>query len=529
MNIAMMTFMMKKKKYKFQVSLRLDELTAVPFVNAVLFAKVRLLDGGSFRETSSREEVTEHAVRWGANFRFVCKMSANISTGILDPCLLRISVRKEVKGGRTFQKLGFIDLNLAEFAGAGEMTRRYLLEGYDTKHRQDNSMLKVTIRMDMLAGDILFKVPTPPVIATNNQEENADLSGGSIASGSSGFGSLPKKRPPLFGSELVPAMEHPSLAADLMPPPMPPPDFDAPAIPTNHITVDSLAHEPGHSRNNSNTSQMSKASGYSSLSQSQHSRQSSSGDSGHTRSRRISTPHSPKSIQLSLVPLHEEPWPASPNYGSPLPPPLMCIEPRAVTSLIAPRANKNLESRTRYYSLSTHCTRINNNGPAECHCPLHAIKNLLAQHRKHHEGALRAAKCSDDDLVEDCDSPTELLQRRRSTPNPSSGSGLSESGGGSLERAKLAGERRKKGLPEESSQSSVITTGKESRVEVTRVNPNELIAELLQTTNLEQDESAETSGLQLFIAKDGTTAFGSHDVKRQASSGAFQQVVMDKS
>jgi hypothetical protein len=54
MNIAMMTFMMKKKKYKFQVSLRLDELTAVPFVNAVLFAKVRLLDGGSFRETSSR-------------------------------------------------------------------------------------------------------------------------------------------------------------------------------------------------------------------------------------------------------------------------------------------------------------------------------------------------------------------------------------------------------------------------------------------------------------------------------------------
>jgi hypothetical protein len=38
------------------------------------------------------------------------------------------------------------------------------------------------------------------VIATNNQEEAADLSGGSIASGSSGFGSLPKKRPPLFGS-----------------------------------------------------------------------------------------------------------------------------------------------------------------------------------------------------------------------------------------------------------------------------------------------------------------------------------------
>lgn len=49
-----MAFMMKKKKYKFSVDVCIDELTAVPFVSAVLFAKVRLLDGGSFSETSSR-------------------------------------------------------------------------------------------------------------------------------------------------------------------------------------------------------------------------------------------------------------------------------------------------------------------------------------------------------------------------------------------------------------------------------------------------------------------------------------------
>jgi hypothetical protein len=46
--------MMKKKKYKFQVELCLEELAAVPFVNAVLFAKVRLLDGGNFSEISTR-------------------------------------------------------------------------------------------------------------------------------------------------------------------------------------------------------------------------------------------------------------------------------------------------------------------------------------------------------------------------------------------------------------------------------------------------------------------------------------------
>lgn len=85
-------------------------------------------------------------------------MSASASTGILDPCILRISIRKEIKGGRSYQKLGFIDLNLAEFAGAGLKSRRCLLEGYDTRHRQHNSMVRVTIKMHMNSGDILFKV-----------------------------------------------------------------------------------------------------------------------------------------------------------------------------------------------------------------------------------------------------------------------------------------------------------------------------------------------------------------------------------
>ena len=49
-----MAFMLKKKRYKFQVELQLEELNAVTFPSAVLFAKLRLLDGGSFSEISSR-------------------------------------------------------------------------------------------------------------------------------------------------------------------------------------------------------------------------------------------------------------------------------------------------------------------------------------------------------------------------------------------------------------------------------------------------------------------------------------------
>uniref|UniRef100_A0A667X070 EEIG family member 2a n=1 Tax=Myripristis murdjan TaxID=586833 RepID=A0A667X070_9TELE len=135
--------LMKKKKFKFKVDFDLDELSSVPIVNGVLFCKIRLLDGG-FAEESSREPVQANSVCWKKRFSFMCKMSANAGTGVLDPCVCRVSVRKEMKGGKTFAKLGFADLNLSEFAGSGSTTRRCLLEGYDTKHtRQDNSILKV--------------------------------------------------------------------------------------------------------------------------------------------------------------------------------------------------------------------------------------------------------------------------------------------------------------------------------------------------------------------------------------------------
>lgn len=146
--------MMKKKKFKFKVDFELEELSSVPFVNGVLFCKMRLLDGGSFTAESSREVVQANCVHWRKKFSFMCKMSASASTGILDPCIYRVSVRKELKGGKAYAKLGFADLNLAEFAGSGNTTRRCLLEGYDTKNtRQDNSILKVSTLLRDLHAD----------------------------------------------------------------------------------------------------------------------------------------------------------------------------------------------------------------------------------------------------------------------------------------------------------------------------------------------------------------------------------------
>ncbi|XP_070156468.1 uncharacterized protein [Polyergus mexicanus] len=633
-----MAFMMKKKKYKFSVEVDLEELTAVPFVSAVLFAKLRLLDGGSFVDHSTREEVQEHTVRWNAKFEFLCKMSANASTGVLDPCILRISVRKELKGGRSFQKLGFTDLNLAEFAGAGLCRRRCLLEGYDARHRQDNSMLRVAIKMNMLSGDILFKVPSPSLKQTQlavpgvqgvpgvtgdevtvserctNREDYVSTGSlaGSIASASSGFGSLPKKRPALFASELLSGTEtyDPMTIGEIVPS----------AIPVE--TLVETHTESGHSRNSSNTSQLSKGSGYGSLnSHSQHSRQSSSGDSGHIRSPSwpVWAPRIPNSFQnTSAQPIECRPDSCIEPLSS-HPPSLSHVVSRtrfwSTSSPLSSRSGltnmENLSSTTgiianNVYSIEKQqqslyaigngfLNKMSNSRSNDCDNDANAdvlvasgifrMPNIPRHSRKNYErggfetrnerNAMMSSIAKENDRLQNnvfpiakprisamgwrsmsktCDciekgktSPVlRLVDQARavSSPdplhrpdnqrallrpamtaqtlrNPSGGSGLSETG--SLDRAKAAMERRKKA--EDGTGNPILC-----RVEVTRPNPDSLIDELLKATNLEQTdlESSETTGLQLFIAKDGTTALGSHEVKSQMPAGVFKQVVMEE-
>ncbi|XP_023723926.1 protein FAM102A-like [Cryptotermes secundus] len=65
---------------------------------------------------------------------------------------------KELKGGRSFQKLGYTDLNLAEFAGSGQTIRRCLLEG----NRPNQSILPA-------------RSPPQPALASVGPSPNAAL------------------------------------------------------------------------------------------------------------------------------------------------------------------------------------------------------------------------------------------------------------------------------------------------------------------------------------------------------------------
>ena len=147
---------MGKKKYLFQVYLDLVELSNVALRNEFIFVKIRQKNGGKLNYLSPKSEVREHKVVWNEKINFQCKTQANASTGILNECCLRFSVRKETRLGGTY-KLGFVDVNLSEFAGCGKQSGKYLLEGYTSLTRLDNSILKFYIDMQLISGDPVFK------------------------------------------------------------------------------------------------------------------------------------------------------------------------------------------------------------------------------------------------------------------------------------------------------------------------------------------------------------------------------------
>ncbi|KAM3728904.1 EEIG family member [Dirofilaria immitis] len=152
---------LKRRGYKFHVDLELLHLSDVPLVNAVLFAKVRLLNGGAFEGVTERVQVLNHSANWNSHFNFLCRIAPDPLTGVLERCACRISLRKEQKGGKSYSKLGFVDINLAQFAASGVegITRSYLLDGYGINQRQDNSRILIKVTMNHQSADPIFKVP----------------------------------------------------------------------------------------------------------------------------------------------------------------------------------------------------------------------------------------------------------------------------------------------------------------------------------------------------------------------------------
>uniref|UniRef100_A0A0K8TLZ2 Hipothetical protein n=1 Tax=Tabanus bromius TaxID=304241 RepID=A0A0K8TLZ2_TABBR len=457
-----MAFMMKKKKYKFDVEVQLEELVEVALVNEVLFAKLRLLDGGNFQEYSSREEVKNHIVQWNQKFVFLCKMSANASTGVLDPCLLRISIRKEMKGGRSYYKLGYIDLNLAEFAGSGQTSRRCLLEGYDQRHRLDNSMLRVSIKMTMLSGDILFKAPSPSL--KSKQIPSQDNLGTVVDT----------------SSTISSSLQTPT------------------AVPA---TVCSVIGTTGSTRPTSSSrdelgTQSQSSSGFGSLTK--------------KKNDYFTNELDANALIASIV--------TDSGLSE-------CSEPITTTSeSLHSYPPASISSLTNAQAFPGGTGGIGGTGGSGGGggCMTTQVGVSEMGHSRNSSNTSQMSKGSGYSSFSHSQHSRQSSEGESGhARNPSSGS-LAISETGSLDRMKSTAEKRKKGAHDDG------TPTVSGRVEETRVNPDSLIDEILKDTKLDQlEESGETTGLQLYIARDGTASLGNHEVKQRVSAGVFKQVVME--
>uniref|UniRef100_A0A0K0FK79 C2 NT-type domain-containing protein n=1 Tax=Strongyloides venezuelensis TaxID=75913 RepID=A0A0K0FK79_STRVS len=169
-----MVFKKRPLILKFTVDIQIVELTDVSLLNGVLFAKVKSNENGKFRGETEHKEVKNHRVNWEKRFQFPVKIATDPNTGVLEKCMIKISIQREEKGGKIARKLGFADINLSEFAASGVegIEKGYLLDGYGGDHRQDNSRIIVKIIMLHNSADPFFKVPSPKQLSLPNQELN---------------------------------------------------------------------------------------------------------------------------------------------------------------------------------------------------------------------------------------------------------------------------------------------------------------------------------------------------------------------
>ncbi|XP_069177973.1 uncharacterized protein [Procambarus clarkii] len=525
----------------------------------------------------NRLMVAEHAVRWDSRFTFTCKMTANASTGELDSCMCRVSVRQEVRGGKSFQKLGYADVNLAEFAGSGG-SQRYLLEAYDSKHRLHNSMLKVTVDMTLLSGDPCFKAQPsrgtryqPPSEAGAEEVPPSRPTSGSLASlTSSGYDSLKKKVNDTPAPSQVPSRlfqptspscivlfcggRYQRLSETLGRCSLP--ILLSPVLPwspcrrsLSEVFGDGEEGEgwageaPGHSRNSSNTSHGSHASGYASIN-------SQSEKSGHISRCPTFTVWSPDSIYPSSKPssfrlyttntsLSDQFYAHSLQYahlkGLPPSKPTACfhLHPASPNEISSRGNTPPSDSRRRSLLLFSELSNLlggstpslvsqsssgtRGGSVSSGASPEDGIHTLVAspQQTQWAVGALHTG-LSAIALHNHSSSLHVTTDSSKEIRSSSAGSG-GISDGGSLERT--AANRAKNASTE---------ANKESRVDATRIDANDIIDKLFEDTKIESlksDDSAETSGLQLYIGRDGTAALGGRNLN---SGGDFKAVVFDK-
>ncbi|KAI8923304.1 N-terminal C2 in EEIG1 and EHBP1 proteins-domain-containing protein [Entophlyctis helioformis] len=142
------------RKAKFHCRCTIHDLSNLPYVSGLYYAKWRLVAGGSSKGVSHKATVKDHQVFWNTAAEFDVVMVIGKDDSVLQPTPLRISIKQEINGARHSEKVGAIEINLAEAVGQQGLSRRMLLQ--ETKV---NSLLRISVEMTLVKGDVSsFKV-----------------------------------------------------------------------------------------------------------------------------------------------------------------------------------------------------------------------------------------------------------------------------------------------------------------------------------------------------------------------------------
>ncbi|KAJ8330668.1 hypothetical protein O5D80_001182 [Batrachochytrium dendrobatidis] len=152
----MSLFTPANRKVKFHCRCTIHELSNLPYVSGLYFAKWKLTSGSAAKGSTQRSTVKDHQVVWNNEFEFEVTLIIGKEDMMLQSSDLRISVKQEIVGTRNTEKVGIVLLNLAEAAGQKTLSRKILLQ--ETKL---NSILRVTLHMELIKGDSsTFHTPT---------------------------------------------------------------------------------------------------------------------------------------------------------------------------------------------------------------------------------------------------------------------------------------------------------------------------------------------------------------------------------
>ncbi|RDX52326.1 hypothetical protein OH76DRAFT_1345690 [Lentinus brumalis] len=129
-------------------------------------APTPIINGHSDSSTSAQEArgmtpwmpLQNYKVKFDCSVNVVVQMDVHRETGDLLPSELKLVVMQRVVSGDPdaphHPRLGAVYLNLAEYADAGKVTRRYLL-----RQSKTNATLKLTIELEHIGGEKHYKSP----------------------------------------------------------------------------------------------------------------------------------------------------------------------------------------------------------------------------------------------------------------------------------------------------------------------------------------------------------------------------------